>query len=209
MITCPWCGTNYVAFQANCKNCGGLIPFSRETPAIVKPNLPEESIPMPPPPPRPISNSYFWQLMMVNTWGIVGFVFALLGLIFTFLGIILTVAIVTAFVGIPFALFGILFLACGGAALYHSYQKAKKTIRVLREGEAVEGQIVNLGQNFNVRINGQHPWVISYLFRVNEREYQGQVTTLNTPRVGLQVGKIAYVLYLPSTPEHNALYPHP
>jgi hypothetical protein len=68
---------------------------------------------------------------------------------------------------------------------------------------------VNLGQNFNVRINGQHPWVISYLFRVNEREYQGQVTTLNTPRVGLQVGKIAYVLYLPSTPEHNALYPHP
>jgi hypothetical protein len=209
MITCPWCGTNYVAFQPNCRNCGGLIPFSGVSPDIASPNLPEESALIPPHPPRPISNSYFWRLLVVDAWGIVGFVFALLGSIFTFLGIILTVAIVTAFVGIPFALFGILFLAGGGAAISHSYQKAKKTIQVLREGEVVEGQIVNLGQNFNVRINGQHPWVISYKFRVNNREYQGHVTTLNSPGAGLQPGKTAYVLYLQNTPEHNALYPHP
>ncbi|MFZ5880220.1 MAG: DUF3592 domain-containing protein [Chloroflexota bacterium] len=176
---------------------------------MVKPNLPEEPIPMPPPAPRPISNSYFWRLMMVNAWGIAGFVFALLGSIFTFLGIILTVAIVTAFVGIPFALLGILFLAGGGMAIYHSYQKAKITIQVLREGEALEGKIVNLGQSSNVRINGRRPWVISYQFRVNGREYQGHVTTLNTPGARLQVGKMAYVLYLPTAPEHNALYPHP
>jgi hypothetical protein len=172
-------------------------------------HLPEESAPMPPPPPRPISNNYFWRLLIVDAWGIVGFVFTLLGSIFTFLGIILTIAIVTAFVGIPFALFGILFLAGGGAALYYCYQKAQKTILVLREGQAVEGQIANLGQNFNVRINGQHPWVISYQFRVNGREYQGRVTTLNTPGIGLQPGKTAYVLYLENAPEHNALYPHP
>ncbi len=209
MITCPWCGTNYVSFQPNCKNCGGLIPFSGVSPAIARPNLPDRSAPMPPPPPRPISNGYLWRLIMVDAWGIVGFVFALLGSIFTFVGIVLTIAIVTAFVGIPFALFGMLFLVGGGAALYYTYQKAQKTIQVLREGEAVEGQIMNLEQNYNVRINGRNPWVISYQFRANGREYQGRVTTLNTPGAGLQPGETAYVLFLQNTPEHNALYPHP
>lgn len=205
MITCPWCGTNYMSFQPNCKNCGGLISFSEKTSA----NLPEESAIMPPPAPRPISNGYLWRLIGVDAWGIVGFVFALLGAIFSFLGIVLTVAIVTAFVGIPFALLGFLFLGGGGAALYHSYQKAQKTIQVLREGEAVAGQIVNLEQNFNVRINTQHPWVISYQFTVNGREYPGHVTTLNTPTAELQPEKPACVLYLKNAPEHNSLYPHP
>lgn len=164
---------------------------------------------MPPPPPRPISNSYLWRLLLVDAWGIVGLVFALIGSIFTFLGIILTIAIVTAFVGIPFALLGILFLAGGGVALYYSYQKAQKTIGVLREGQAVEGQIVNLEQNFNVRINRRHPWVISYQFSVNGREYQGHVSTLNTHTAALQPGKTACVLYLQNIPEHNTLYPHP
>lgn len=209
MIHCPWCGTNYSAFQPNCKNCGGLIPYSGVAPAIARSSLPEEPALMPPPAPRPISNSYLWRLMFVDVWGIVGLVFALLGSIFTFVGIILTVAIVTAFVGIPFALLGIPFLAVGGAALYYGYQKAQKTIQVLREGQAVQGQIVNLEQNFNVRINRRYPWVISYHFRANGREYQGRVTTLNTPGPALQPGKTACVLYLQNVPEHNALYPHP
>ncbi len=209
MITCPWCGTNYVSFQPNCKNCGGLIPFSGETPVIGRSNFSEESVPVPPPPPRPISKNYFWRLLIVDAWGIVGLVFGLLGFIFTFLGVVLTIAIVTAFVGIPFTLFGILFLVGGGAALYHSYEKAQKTVQVLREGEAVDGQIVSLEQNFNVRINGRNPWVIVYQFRVNGQAYQGRITTLNTPGAGLQPGRNVSVLYLQNIPAHNALYPHP
>lgn len=210
MITCPWCGTNYVAFQPNCKNCGGQIPYSEEKPALAaRPSPPEESALMPPPAPRLISNGYMWRLMMVDAWGIVGFVFGLLGSIFSFVGIILTIAIVTAFVGIPFALFGFLFLAAGGAAAYHSYQKAQRTIQVLREGQAVQGQIVNLDQNYNVRVNGRNPWVISYQFNVHGQSYQGRVTTLNTPSAALQPGKPTCVLYLQNSPEHNALYPHP
>jgi hypothetical protein len=145
----------------------------------------------------------------MHVWGIIGFVFTFLGLIFTFLGIISTAVTATASVGISFALPGILFLFGGGAILYYSYQKAQKTIRVLREGEAVQGQIVSLEQNVNVRINMRYPWVISYRFKVNGREYQGNVTTLNTPTAGVQPGKIIYVLYLQNTPEDNVLYPHP
>lgn len=147
--------------------------------------------------------------MLVDAWGIVGFVFALLGSIFTFVGFILTIAIVTAFVGIPFALFGILFLGGGVAALRHSYQKAQRTIQVLREGQAALGRIMAVEQNYNVRINSQHPWVISYQFEANGRAYEGRVSTLNTPRGELQPGNTVYVLYLPNIPEHNALYPHP
>jgi hypothetical protein len=102
-----------------------------------------------------------------------------------------------------------LFLTGGGAALYYSYQKAQKTIQVLREGEAVEGQIVNLEQNYNVRINTRHPWIISYRFSANGQAYQGRVSTLNTPTEALQPGKTVCVLYLQNAPEHNALYPHP
>jgi hypothetical protein len=148
-------------------------------------------------------------MLGADGWAIVGFVFTLLGSIFTFIGVILTIAIVTAFVGIPFALFGIPFLGAGGAALYWRYQQAQKTIQVLREGEAVQGQIVSLDQNYNVRINRRHPWIISYQFQAHGRTYQGQVTTLNPPGPGLQPGKMTYVLYLQNNPEHNALYPHP
>lgn len=212
MITCPWCGTNYVTFQPNCKNCGGQIPYSEGTPpAMARPSISVAAAPtlVPPPAPREISNSYLRRLMLVDAWGIVGFVFTLLGSIFTFLGFILTIAIVTAFVGIPFALFGILFLAGGVAALRYSYQKAKKTIEVLREGQAAQGQIMNVEQNYNVRINSQHPWIISYQFQANGRTYEGRVSTLNMPRAEHQTGNTVYVLYLPNTPEHNALYPHP
>jgi hypothetical protein len=146
---------------------------------------------------------------MAEAGAIVGLVFALLGLIFTFVGTILTGAIVTAFVGIPFALLGILFLGSGGALVYWRYQKANTILQVLREGEAAEGRILSLEQNYRVRINGRHPWAIGYEFRVNGREYQGRVTTLNTPGAALQPGRPAYALYLRNAPEHNALYPHP
>ena len=109
MITCPWCGTNYAVFQPNCTNCGGPLPTPRENPPAGAGTVqPEEPLLMPPPAPRPFSNSYTWKLLMSDGWAIAAFVFILLGGIFTVTGIGLTVAIITAFVGIPFAGLGLL-----------------------------------------------------------------------------------------------------
>ena len=60
MITCPWCGTNYLTFQPNCNNCGGPLPLVDE-----KPNAPGSSENVQPPPraPRPVSDRYVWRLM--------------------------------------------------------------------------------------------------------------------------------------------------
>lgn len=204
MITCPWCGTHYTIFQPNCSNCGGPLLFATGEASAV-----EESVPMPPPPPRPISDNYVWRLLQADAGTIAALVFLLLGAIFTVVGVVLTVAIVTAFVGIPFAGLGILFLLAGGAVGVQRYQAAMRIVEVLRTGAAAEGQIVRVEENYRVRVGQRHPWTITYQFRVAGQDYQGQVTSLTLPGSRLQPGKKARMLYLPNAPEHNALYPHP
>ena len=121
----------------------------------------------------------------------------------------LTLGIITAFVGIPFLLLGLAFLGIGGWVLNWRYKETQKVVNVLRVGEATRGQIVELQENYSVRINGRYPWVIRYQFQVNGQNYEGKVTTLNTPGQQLQTGKTVYILYLPTAPQWNSIYPHP
>lgn len=204
MITCPWCGTNYVEFQPNCRNCGGPLPIPPR-PGVAR----EEPLIMPPPAPRPISDSFAWKLVFSDGWFIAGMVFALLGGIFSFIGVILTLALVTMIIGIPFALLGFAFLSLGVAAIFWRYQKARTTVRVLQVGQAVRGEIVSVEQNYNVRVNQRHPWKIVYRFQASGSEFEGQVSTLNMPGDSLRVGNPVAVLYLPENPLQNAIYPHP
>jgi hypothetical protein len=205
MITCPWCGTHYAAFQSNCKNCGGPLPPPAHAAAPER----EADLLPPPPPPRPISDSYVWRLLAADGGAIVAGIFAMLGVIFMIVGVPLTIGIITAFVGLPFAGLGIVVLGVGGLVLVRRYGAARKTVSVLRQGEAARGQITDLEENLSVRVNGRHPWTIKYQFQVNGRNYEGKVSTLNRPDPQLQPEKAAYVLYLPEAPEVNTLYPHP
>jgi hypothetical protein len=210
MITCPWCGTSYAAFQSNCDKCGGpLSPLTGEGTSQPAARASGDGLPRPPPAPRPISDSYAWSLIGSDGWAVAGFIFALLGAIFTLVGAALTLGIITAFVGIPFVALGLLFLGGGAALLLPRYQAAQRTVGVLRMGEAASGQIARVEQNLNVRVNGRYPWTITYQFRVQERDYEGRVTTLNPPGPELQPGSMACILYSPQSPEHNSLYPHP
>jgi hypothetical protein len=142
-------------------------------------------------------------------WAIAGAIFALVGAIFGFVGIALTLGIVTAFIGLPFAAFGVLCLGGGGALVVWRYQEAQKIKAVLRDGSAVLGEIEDVQQVLQVRVNGRHPWTITFLFEVDSRLYQGKVTTLSQPDLGKRPGTEAYVLYLPENPGQNTIYPHP
>jgi hypothetical protein len=150
-----------------------------------------------------------WRLLLSDGWAIASFVLGLVGFIFTSVGGGLTIGIVTAFVGIPFTLLGILLFGAGAAVAILRYQEAQKILMVLRVGEPVEGQIAQVDENLGVEINGRHPWVIGYQFRVDGQTYAGQVSTLNPPGPALQPGQPACVLYLPQIPRLNVLYPHP
>ena len=206
MITCPWCGTAHLTFQSNCQNCGGPLPAPDEKNA---PSSPGEALPAPPPAPRPIPNRYAWKLLSRDGGAIAAFVFGILGFIFSLVGAGLTIAIITAFLGIPFLLLGIAFLIAGVWVLLLRYQNAQKVVKVLQDGLASDGKIVSLEQDYHVRINGRYPWVIRYQFQAAGQDYEGKVSVLNQPGEQYQVGKAAWILYLPDAPKWNSLYPHP
>lgn len=205
MIICPWCGTNYKAFQSSCSKCGGPIQSLK----IVTPEERVEDVLMPPPPPREISDKYRWKIMLADSWSIAAGIFALIGAIFSLVGLALTVAIITAFVGIPFLGMGLLFLGGGGYVLYWRYNEALKAMNILRNGEAVLGQVTDTQINYNVAVNGRNPLTIGYQFQVNGNKYQSTVTTLNHLNLQFEAGKPVCVLYLPNAPEYSSLYPHP
>jgi len=206
MITCPWCGTAHLTFQSNCQNCGGPLPASDEKNASSSPG---EALPTPPPAPRPIPNRYVWRLLSRDGGAIAAFVFGILGFIFSLVGAGLTIAIITAFLGIPFLLLGIAFLIAGIWVFIFRYQNAQKVVKVLQDGLASDGKIVSSEQNYHVRIRGRYPWVLRYQFQVEGQGYEGRVSVLNQPGEQYQVGKAAWILYLPDAPKWNSIYPHP
>jgi hypothetical protein len=206
MIICPWCGTNYPVFRSNCENCGGSIQMaegSAGSPGSTG------NIPAPPPAPRSISQSYVWRLLSTDGWSIAAFVFGLLGAVFILVGAGLTIGILTAFVGLPFLVLGLALLGIGAGALIWRYQEMQKVVNVLRVGEAASGKIVGVQENYSVRINGRHPWVIRYQFQVNGQNYEGKVSTLNPLGEQYQAGNAVWILYLPTAPQWNSIYPHP
>jgi membrane protein implicated in regulation of membrane protease activity len=205
MITCPWCGTNYVSFQSNCDNCGGSLPL----PAEMVATAPAESLAPPPPPPRNVPRQALWRILFTDGWSVAGAVFSLLGFIFGVLGTALTVTLVAAFVGLPFAGLGVLFLGAGIPMLVWRYQMAYRTVEVLEQGEATVGEIVDVYQNYQVRVNGRYPWTVQYRYEVGGREYSGRVTTLSRPDLSQQPGRPVYVLHMQDDPGQSTLYPSP
>lgn len=186
------------------------LPAPRVVPEPRHPDdAPAITLPVPPPAPRAFADSYVWRLVFADGLSIVASIFGILGSIFFCLGVPLTLGIITAGVGLPFVLIGGVFLAIGGAIIPSRYQKAQIILNVLRHGTVAYGQITHLSQNYNVRVNRQHPWNIHYQFEAEGRMWEGQVATMNTPGPQLQVGQPAVVLHLLNAPEHNALYPHP
>jgi hypothetical protein len=204
MVTCPWCGTSYEVFRSNCAKCGG--------PLIAPPadSEPREDVPLAPPlPPRPIADRFLWRLLLVDGWAIAALVFAIMGVMLTPLGLSLVLGIVTSFVGVPFLLLGLIFLGLGIGLFLRRLREARLTLRVLREGEAVRGEIVDVVENYSMRINGRHPWDIEYQFEAAGQIHRGRTRTLTPPGRLLQPGSQAFVLVLPGAPRYSALYPHP
>lgn len=205
MIICPWCGTPYATFQSNCGNCGGPLLAADERSQASS----SEDMPMPPSAPRPISSNYAWKLIFSSGKGIAGTVLGALGVVFTLVGAALTLGLVTAFVGIPFLCVGLLLFGGGAVLFYLQYQQAQNIVGALRNGEATRGRILDVQQNYHVRINGRNPWVIRYEFQAGGQAQESSVSTLNPPGERLQAGKPVYVLYLASAPQWNSIYPHP
>jgi hypothetical protein len=151
--------------------------------------------------------------MLTDAQSIAGLVLGIVGGVFTLTGLMLTALVVTAMVGVPFVLVGALIFIIGGGLLYMRYQEKRKVVHVLKNGQAVRGEITGVEENVMVRVNQRHPWIIEYQFHSNGQVYSGSASTLRDPTAAapaqFRPGKPAYVLYDPEAPERNALYPHP
>jgi hypothetical protein len=209
IITCPWCGTNYTKFRPNCQNCGGPISTPSNTTQDKSPSIDSAKLSFPDKAPREISSNYIWRLLFADAWAISALIFGLIGGIFAVAGAGLTIGIITAFVGLPFLGMGLLFLFSGAAVLVWRCQIAEKRVKVLKEGIAIEGEIIDIVENVNVRVNGRTPWKISYAFNLPEDTFEGIVTTLNPPGPQLASGNPIVILYLEDSPQFNSIYPHP
>ncbi len=210
MVTCPWCSTTYEKFQPNCDNCGGLLPRPETASAPVSPAAAPALPSSPPLAPRQTPPNYAWRLLQSDGASIVGLVFIILGGVFFPIGCILTIVTVTAFVGIPFLILGAIFLAVSSVLLARRYQYARQIENVLRNGSAVLGEIVDIQHNYSVRINGRHPWEITYHFRAGGQDHEGKLSILRTPPPAWQqIPAPVYVVYDPETPKISSLYPPP
>jgi len=204
-LKCPWCGSSDYEARTNCRNCGGPLPEREPEDAGRSGEMPLK----PPPPPREISKNYARKLMMGSGWGLSAAIFAFIGAIFFFLGLLLSALVVTAFVGIPFTGMGAIFGVFGFIVLKAQYDKASRTVEVLKHGRDTEGLVTEVEQNLMVRINGRNPFIISYGYTVDGRHFKGSVQTLHNPFPVYRQGCGAWVLYDPGSPETSTLYPHP
>jgi membrane protein implicated in regulation of membrane protease activity len=205
MITCPWCGTNYTSFQPNCGNCGGSLPLPPEV--TVTPSA--RSLVAPSAPPRQVPRQALWHIMSSDAWTVSAGIFAMVGLFLALFGIPLTASLQTACVGLPFLGLGLLILGGAIAVLPWRYRMAQETVEVLREGEAVVGEILSVVQNYQVSVNGRHPWTVEYHYEVDGRLYGGNVATLSMPDLSQEPGTPVYVLFMADDPGQSTIYPSP
>jgi hypothetical protein len=102
---------------------------------------------------------------------------------------------------------GALLLAAGLPILIWRYRQAQRTLEVLRMGEVALGTIVDVREDYLIRVNRRHPWTIRYRFSVLGEELEGKTTTLRTPGLKQQPGQPVHVLYLEHNPTQNTIYP--
>ena len=202
-ITCPWCGTNYLEFQSNCSNCGGILPVPERR--VMKSGA-EIEVPAPPPAPREVPKGYMGKVMKGEVTPIVGAIFAPLGIIFAVVGCVLLFVFTP--VGIPFSIIGGVFTVIGLGLLLSGYGKAQRTVQVLQDGLTAEGEIVDIYRDESRSVNGRHPWVIAYEFAVDNQVYDGEMRSLERRLPAhIQLDAPTYILYLPENPDVNTLFP--
>ncbi len=168
-----------------------------------------ESLITPPPPPRNVPHQVVWRILSADGWAIAGLVLLLLGSIFGLVGVGLTISPITVFVGLPFAGLAVLFLCAAAPILLWRYRMAQRTLKVLEQGEIVEGEIVSVAQSYHVQVNARYPWTVQYQYGVSGRQYRGKVTTLSRPDLSQHPGRPVYVLYMGDNPAQSTIYPSP
>ena len=106
-----------------------------------------------------------------------------------------------------FALPVLLFPLLGGLLLTFAIRSNRREIRAFVHGEPVLARVVSVGEDHSTSINGKHPLVISWEFRVGGEVYAGSLSSMRYLELEefLDAQELV-VLHDPERPQINTLY---
>jgi hypothetical protein len=155
---------------------------------------------------------------LTSASGILALVFTILGVVFFGAGAVMVAfGSVSQVADAPFAVSGTLwgigvpFLIIGGIVGTVGIVIGMRRMRLLRlreqlraHGHSVDATIVHVSQEFRVRVNRRHPWLIQYQYEVGGVAYRGSETMMESPAEYV-VGATVVVRYDPSDPAQSTL----
>jgi hypothetical protein len=150
--------------------------------------------------------------------GIVGLVLTILGIVFVAVGSAFALgALASAGASVPpsatSALFGIagLFLlvgaGAGGAGILLGARRVsivRRLARLREHGQLTEATIVDVRQDYRVRVNRRYPWRVTYRYRVGSVEHEASDRVWERPASLVQGATVA-VVYDRDDPSRSVL----
>jgi hypothetical protein len=113
-------------------------------------------------------------------------------------------------IGIPLILafgMGLIFAVIG----YFLYRAGKKEglekIQALEHGVPVESEIVDVGRDTSQSINGRNPFLITYTFDMNGRQYLDKITCWDESNYFRKAGDAIWVVSIPENPTISSPWP--
>lgn len=156
--------------------------------------------PEPPPPPRKLPEGYALRLLLTEN------IVTILGIGVTFVGVVATLSMIRA---ISWAiLVGGLFLFVGLSMLRSGLRSGSRTLDAFKNGRPIRGRIASVRQDTSTRVNGRHPWEITYTFEYGGHPHEGKAQTFESATANrLWGGPPVWVLVVENKPERCSLYP--
>ena len=192
-MRCGWCGSDAATGGTNCARCGGPL------------GAPIDAGSAPPDAPRALPVLFLRrELFSANSGMWVGLIWMGVTGVFPLIFGVLSCANPLM---LPAALFCLVFPAPGLVIALLSYRGARRRVEVLRHGRSTLGAIDTVGPDTSTTVNGEHPWLLRYLFEVDGRRFGGAISTFDAGARALQVGTPVHVVYLAADPERSDVWP--
>jgi hypothetical protein len=94
----------------------------------------------------------------------------------------------------------------GGALLFVAWWKRARARRIFRDGIEAEGEVVSVGYDYRVRVNGKNPWRVIYRFQVGGRSYEGSYSCWTDAPPTVKPGDPVVILHDEGSPSANVLW---
>ena len=179
-VICPWCGTNFEQRPgSNCTNCGGPLP---SVAGSERGDAPLDA-------PRQLPKGYKTRMIVKSNWQLhMGWVLIAFGMFPILNGN--SPALLMPVIGASMIVFGVV--------------RALKRFDVLANGAAVEGVIVEAGENRGESVNGKHPYYIKYQYNIDGKACSGFMNFCDESITNYQAGHPIWVVYLPDGTDYRS-----